>query len=128
MNAVSPAKESASFSSVESGRVVTVVLEGEICEREQKQVMQMLFRIASRGVRRVVVDLAEVSHFDYRGVRPLLARAELLREAGGDIKLCGLSPYLKAIFRSAGAHDAFDYFEGPQAARAAFEPVALALG
>ena len=31
-------------------------------------------------------------------------------EQGGDVKLAGLSPYLFAIFRSAGADDAFDYF------------------
>jgi anti-anti-sigma factor len=110
----------------QAGRVVTMVLEGEICERELSQVMQMLFRITHRGVSRVVLDLSEVSHFDYRGVRPLKARAELFREAGGDLKLCGLSPYLMAIFRSAGAHDAFDYFDEPHGARDAFENSALA--
>ncbi|MHB8872664.1 MAG: STAS domain-containing protein [Myxococcaceae bacterium] len=128
MNAVSAAVQPAPFESAQSGRVVTVVLEGEIGERELKQVMQMLFRITSRGVTRVVMDLSEVSHFDYRGVRPLTARAELLRDAGGDLKLCGLSPYLAAIFRSAGAHDAFEYLPNAPQARGAFEPSTLAVG
>ncbi len=128
MNAVSPAAEAFPVPSVDSGRVVTMVLEGEICEREHRQVLEMLFRTASRGVCRVVLDLTEVSHFDYRGVRPLMARAELFRSAGGDLKLCGLSPYLKAIFRSAGAHDAFEYYDEPHEARGAFEPAPAAHG
>ncbi len=103
-----------------SPRVVTVVLEGEIGERELADLSEMLFRLATRGAHEVVLDLAEVSHFDYRGVRPLLHRADLFRRAGGDIKLAGLSPYLAAIFRSAGAHEAFEYFSSTDEARAAF--------
>ncbi len=100
--------------------VVTLALEGEICQRELGELIAELSRIGRVGAPRVVVDLTEVSHFDYRGVRPLIARAELFREAGGDLKLCGLSPYLHAIFRSAGAHAAFHYFAGLAEARAAF--------
>jgi anti-anti-sigma factor len=128
MNVSGAVARSSVLPSNQSGRVVTMVLEGEICERELKQVMQMLFRITHRGVNRVVLDLSEVSHFDYRGVRPLKARAELFREAGGDLKLSGLSPYLMAIFRSAGAYDAFDYFDDAHGAKEAFAPPALACG
>jgi anti-anti-sigma regulatory factor len=61
-----------------------------------------------------------VAHLDYRGVRPLMARAEVFRRAGGDIKLSGLSPYLAAIFRAAGAHDRFEAYPHMNDARAAF--------
>ena len=54
-------------------------------------------------------------------MRPLVARAEVFRRAGGDVKVCALSPYLHAIFRSAGAHEAFDYFAAAPEAQAAFE-------
>lgn len=91
-------------------RVMTMVLEGEIGQAEMADVAAMLERMASNGVTSLVVDLSEVSHFDYRNVRPLMRRAEGFRELGGDIRLAGLSPYLHAIFRSAGANDAFDYF------------------
>lgn len=104
-------------------RVVTCALEGEIGEKELVELGDQLFRYASQGAFGVVLDLSEVTHFDYRGVKPLLARAELFRKAGGDIKLCGLSPYLLAIFRSTGVHDRFDYFGSAAEAREVFELV-----
>lgn len=111
-----------------TSRVMTMVLEGEIAREDVADVMDMLERLTSQGVGQLVVDLSGVSHFDFRGVRPLVRRAEALREAGGDLKLAGLSPYLHAIFRSAGAHDAFDYFaEAGQAARS-FERGAMLYG
>jgi anti-sigma B factor antagonist len=54
-------------------------------------------------------------------VRPLVQCVDALRERGGDLKLAGLSPYLHAIFRSAGAHDAFDYFPEASDAAGSFE-------
>jgi len=55
-------------------------------------------------------------------VRPLMARAERFREAGGDIKLCGLSPYLSAILRAAGAWLSFECYQTAAEAQAAFMP------
>src|SRR4051812_47865496 len=65
----------------------TMILEGEIGKDELPDLGAMLFRIAARGVTRVIVDFTGVTHFDFRGVKPLLQRAELFREAGGDLKL-----------------------------------------
>lgn len=107
------------------GRVVTMSLEGEIGAREVGDITDLLERVADDGVSRVVLDLSDVAHFDFRGVRPLLAGAETLRELGGDVKLAGLSPYLFAIFRSAGANDAFDYYVNAEEAHADFSRALL---
>jgi anti-anti-sigma factor len=101
-------------------RVVTLVLDGELSDTELSEIGQELFRLAHRGHARLVLDLSDVAHIDYRGVKPLAARAAVFRKAGGDIKLAGLSPYLSAIFRAAGAGDAFEQYETPEMARAAF--------
>ena len=103
-----------------SDRVETLMLEGELGEPELVQVCEELGRRLQRGVRQVVIDFSEVAHLDYRGVRPLMARGEGFRRAGGDIKLAGLSPYLAAIFRAAGAHDKFEMYPHMNDARAAF--------
>jgi anti-sigma B factor antagonist len=99
----------------------TMVLEGEIGKDELPQLADMLFRLAHRGVTRIVIDFDGVTHFDFRGVKPLLQRADLFRQAGGDIKLSGLSPYLHAIFRSAGGSGAFDFFAAKTEAVTAFQ-------
>ena len=98
----------------------TMILEGEIGKEDLPQIAQMLFRVAHRGVTRIVIDFEGVTHFDFRGVRPLVQRAEVFRKAGGDIKLSGLSPYLHAIFRSAGGAGAFDFYAEKTDAVSAF--------
>jgi anti-sigma B factor antagonist len=109
-------------------RVMTVVLEGELDRAEAEDVVAMLARLCENGLSEIVIDFAGVTHFDYRAVKPLVRRAEVLREAGGDLKLSGMSPYLHAIFRSAGAHDAFDYFAASDQAVRSFDRGVLLYG
>lgn len=101
-------------------RVETLMLEGELGEQELTALCEELTRKLHRGTRQVVLDFHEVPHLNYRGVKPLMARAEAFRRAGGDLKLSGLSPYLAAIFRAAGAHDTFEMYPHMNDARAAF--------
>lgn len=105
---------------LEGPAIYTLLLEGELGLRELAEVGEELFRLMHQARRNVVIDFAEVSHIDYRGVKPLLARTELFRRAGGDIKLSGLSPYLKAILRAAGAHSLFELYPSFHDAKAAF--------
>lgn len=109
-------------------RVMTVVLEGELDRAEAEDVVAMLARLCENGLSEIVIDFAGVTHFDYRAVKPLVRRAEVVREAGGDLKLSGMSPYLHAIFRSAGAHDAFDYFAAADQAVRSFDRGVLLYG
>lgn len=102
-------------------RTMTMVLEGEIGQDDLVDIIDMLERLAGQGAVRIVVDMTDVSHFDYRGVWALRRKAEVLRQLGGDMKLAGLSPYLHAIFRSTGANDAFDYFATPADALSTFD-------
>ncbi|WP_224365224.1 STAS domain-containing protein [Hyalangium versicolor] len=119
MNQVSEARRA--FTAVASGdRVETLMLEGELGEQDLARVCEELTQRLQRGMRQMVVDFSEVGHLDYRGVRPLMARSEAFRRAGGDIKLSGLSPYISAIFRAAGAHDRFEVYPHMNDARAAF--------
>ena len=107
---------------------MTVALEGEIGVREYDEIADQLFRFSSRGMRRVVLDFTDVSHVDYRVVRPLMLRASGLRHLGGDMKLCGMSRYIHAIFRSAGANEAFDYYAEADDAVASFDRAVLTAG
>jgi anti-anti-sigma factor len=98
----------------------TLNLEGELRERELFELGEQLVRLAARGYRRVVVDLSEVSHVNFKGVRPLMMKVERVREMGGDVKLCGLTPYLQAILRASGAHGLLEWYGSEAQARASF--------
>jgi len=102
--------------------VATLFLEGELSRDGLAEVADTLFRLVHRGCRKVVVDLEDVGHLDYRGVKPLLQRAALLRSAGGDLKLCGASPYVAAILRAAGAWQELELYPTRASALAAFRP------
>ena len=112
----------------ETSRIMTMVLEGELDRADVQDITDMLARKTIEGSVEIVIDFTDVTHFDYRGVKPLVRRAETLRELGGDVKLAGLSPYLHAIFRSAGAHDSFDYFSQSEEAVRSFERGVLLYG
>lgn len=101
-------------------RVETLLLEGELGQGDLERVAEELGQRLARGVRFLVLDFAEVPHFDYRGVKALVARAEGVRRAGGDVKLSGLSPYLAAVLRASGAFDTFESYPHANDARAAF--------
>jgi anti-sigma B factor antagonist len=102
--------------------------EGEMGTMELAGLGEELFRLAHRGVRKVVVDLARVEHVDYRGLKAMAARARLLRGAGGDLKLAGLSLYVATIFRAAGVEEEFQMYPTAEAAKLAFvDAPALAL-
>jgi anti-anti-sigma factor len=109
-------------------RVITLILEGELTLADLARVGDELFRLANRGVRNVVLDFSQVAHLDFRGIRPLVARTTLFRQAGGDIRIAGLSGYVFHIFRAAGAHDAFKFFASTDNARASFFPGAKRAG
>jgi anti-anti-sigma factor len=100
--------------------VATLRCEGELGELELAALADELFRLVNRGRRCLVIDLSGVDHVDYRGVRPLAARARALRTAGGDLKLAGLSAYLAAIFRAAGVEQEFELYRTGEEARSAF--------
>jgi anti-anti-sigma factor len=103
-----------------SGQPMIMVLEGEVRREDAGEIAAHLARLAASGLTRLVVDFEDVRHFDFRGVRTLVRQAEDLRAMGGDLVLAGLSPYLHAIFRSAGANDVFDFFADAQEALASF--------
>jgi len=103
-----------------ASQVLTMAIEGELDASDLGEIGAELFRLAHRGHRRIVIDLGGVVHLDYRGLRPLAARAELYRRGGGDIKLCGVSAYLFAILRAAGVQGSFDVYATAELAREAF--------
>jgi anti-anti-sigma regulatory factor len=121
MNAIGTVRDVQTVPGRAHQRVLTIVLEGELPLDELERISEEVHKLSVRG-------FSEVSHLDYRGLRPLVARAQEVRRAGGDIKVSGLSAYLMYIFRAAGVHDAFQFFADPENARASFGEVARLAG
>lgn len=100
--------------------VAVIRCEGEMGDMELAHIGEELFRLNSHGYNRVVLDLTNVSHIDYRGLGHLSVQTRGLRAGGGDLKLTGLSNYLAAILRAAGYEDAFETYASIDDAKRAF--------
>ena len=100
-------------------RHTTLALRGELDQAALAELGDRLIRLLDQSCVWVLLDFSAVEHLDYRGVEALVVRADAFRRAGGDLKVCGLSPYLQAVLRAGGAHGAFEVFRDPRDARAA---------
>jgi anti-sigma B factor antagonist len=65
---------------------------------------------------KVVFDLTQVKHLDSSGLGSIMASLKHLRTAGGDLKLCGLSKQIRALFELVRMHHVFDIFNTRQEA------------
>lgn len=85
-----------------AGRVVLFALRGRLDRAAVTRLGRALDDLGGRGVEQLLLDCSQVRHIDYRAVPALveaLARFEI--RAGGFV-VCGLSPYLRDLFRLAG--------------------------
>jgi anti-anti-sigma factor len=86
-----------------AGRVGLLALRGWVDLSAARGIERALDDLAARGVTRLVVDCSQLVHVDYRLV-PRLADALLHFESqAGAVGLCGLSRYLRDVFRLSGA-------------------------
>ncbi|MFN0063200.1 MAG: STAS domain-containing protein [Myxococcaceae bacterium] len=98
---------------IKSEPMMTLFLDGELTVRDLYNVGEQVLRLGRRGFRGVALDFTDVAHLDYRGVKALMALTGDFRAKGGEVKLTGLSPYLAAVLRAAGAHSAFECYRHP---------------
>ena len=85
-----------------AGRVVLFALRGWLDRVAVVRLGRTLDDLAARGVEQLLLDCSQVRHIDYRAVPVLVeALARFETRAGGSV-VCGLSPYLRDLFRLAG--------------------------
>ena len=85
-----------------ASRLARVTLRGCIDTVAARRLEQALDDLALRGVEQVVVDCAELRHVDFRMVPALVTALERFESRAGGVVLCGLSRYLRDLFRMAG--------------------------
>jgi anti-sigma B factor antagonist len=63
---------------------------------------------AVAGIATLVVDLAHVRFIDSSGLGALLSAQRRLAAAGGDLRLCELTPQVRTLFELVRLHRVFD--------------------
>ena len=83
-------------------RVALLALRGWLDEIAVRRLEETLDDIASRGATQLLLDCSQLRHIDYRLVPALVAALERFETRAGGFVLCGLSHYLRDLFRLAG--------------------------
>jgi anti-anti-sigma factor len=85
-----------------TGRVVHFALRGWIDRAAVLRLRRTLEELGERGVEQLLLDCSEVCHIDYRTVPALVEALTRFESRAGGVVVCGLSSYLRDLFRLAG--------------------------
>ena len=85
-----------------SGRVALIALRGWLDVRAVRRLVATLDDLAAREHAQLLLDCAGVRHIDYRQVPALVDALQRFETHAGAFVICGLSPYLRDLFRLAG--------------------------
>ena len=85
-----------------AGRLALLELRGWIDLAAEHRLEQTLDDLSARGVERLLVDCSSLRHIDYRLVPALVAALARFETRSGSVAMCGLSRYLRDLFRLAG--------------------------
>ena len=83
---------------------------GDIDLREMIRIKDVIGSLIDREQTKVVLNLRGVDHINYLSIGVLLERLKILRNLNGDLKLAGMSPYVRDIFRVVGMDQFFEEY------------------
>jgi anti-sigma B factor antagonist len=115
------------MSDVEAGiRMQILRLRGELTSDDAHRINNLLSEYVKASLVHVILNLENVTHMQAAGLPVLQRRAKALRDCGGDLKLVGLSPYLKHLVDLAGYYSQFDVCDSEEEAGCRFFKVGAA--
>jgi anti-sigma B factor antagonist len=71
---------------------------------------------------KLVLDLSQLRFVDSSGLGAMLSCLRQLGAKGGDLKLCGMSKQVRALFELVRMHRIFDIYSTREEAARAFQP------
>jgi anti-sigma B factor antagonist len=99
-------------------------LEGAVDAHTAPQFEEAVQSVIGAGENKIVVDCAKLSYISSAGLGVFMGFIEEVRDAGGDIKICGLSDKAKQPFEILGFESLYDFCADVPSAKKQFdEPV-----
>ncbi|MBI5709593.1 MAG: STAS domain-containing protein [Candidatus Eisenbacteria bacterium] len=85
-----------------TGRIALLALRGWMDRVAVSRLDRTLDDLAARGVEQLLLDCSQLRHIDYRMVPALVESLARFESRAGGFVVCGLSHYLRDLFRLAG--------------------------
>lgn len=92
------------------GDVTVLGAPGELDARNAQQAKDFLKKQVEQGRTRLVIDMQATTFIDSSGLGALLTVLKAARSAGGDVKLCGVTPPVRMIFELTRLFKVFDSY------------------
>lgn len=83
---------------------------GDIDFREMIRIKDVIGSLIEKERIKVILNLKAVDHINYLSIGLLVERLRLLRNLNGDLKLAGMSPYVRDIFKVVGMDQFFEEY------------------
>ena len=90
--------------------IAVIEVAGDIDFREMALIKKAISGLIERDQTKVILNLRSVDHINYLSIGVLIDRLRLLRSLNGDLKLSGMSGYLRDIFRTVGLDRLFEEY------------------
>ena len=104
------------------GDVTVVILPGERLDASDAKEFKRDIAPVLEAHSKVVFDMSQLRFVDSSGLGAILSCLRQLNAAGGDLKLCGLSKPVRALFELVRMHRVFNIFNTKEEAVSAFQP------
>jgi anti-anti-sigma factor len=101
-------------------KVYQMNLEGEIDAAKMAEINRVIGQLVKGEMYGLILNFEAVEHIHFTVLPSLVEEKKRLHSFGGDIKLAGMSEYLKNIFRTTGVLDEFQVFDTAQLAARSF--------
>ncbi len=102
------------------GDLSIIQLEGYLDAHTAPQFEQAIQSEIDAGRHRIVIDCEKLTYISSAGLGVFMSFVEEIREQGGDIKICGLTPKVRQVFDILGFAEIFDICEDRAAAARRF--------
>jgi anti-sigma B factor antagonist len=90
------------------GALVVLALEGFLDAHTAPEFEKAVQSEIDGGHRQLIVDCGKLTYISSAGLGVFMGFIEELREEGGDIKICGLTPKVEQVFDILGFHALYD--------------------
>lgn len=101
-------------------KVYQMNLEGEIDAAQMAEINRIIGQLVKGDIYGLILNFDAVEHVNFKALPALVEERKRLQSFGGDIRLAGLSEYIKNIFRTTGILDRFQVFDTAQLAAKSF--------
>ncbi|HUJ19658.1 MAG TPA: STAS domain-containing protein [Nitrospirota bacterium] len=101
-------------------KVYQMNLEGEIDAAKMAEIGRVIGQLIKGEMYGLILNFESAEHVHFTVLPALVEEKKRLQSFGGDIRLAGMSEYLKNIFRTTGVLEEFQVFDSAQQAAKSF--------